>query len=161
MKSWLAKFRISAAMDAGKPLPESLRQKIAADPELERFTRRTEDLGRTLRSVPPAESGLHDSIMRSVRNAARREQLSRSLAPSWLSAAAAVAALAIVCIWATLHRSTPPGRESLDGAFMVLEMSEQMPNTMPKMVMGPLSDEWARVDHDVQDTTQVLLASFP
>gem|GEM_PF-3216184 len=148
-------------MDAGKPLPESLRQKIAADPELERFARRTEALGRSLRSVPPADAGLHDSIMRSVRNAARREQPQRSPTPSWLAATAAVAALTIVCIWATFHRPTPPGRESLDGAVMVLEMSEQMPNTMPKMVMGPLSDEWARVDQDVQDTTHVLLASFP
>jgi len=161
MKSWLAKFRISAALDARKPLPESLRQKIAADPELERFTRRTEALGRVLRSVPTAESGLHDSIMRSVRDAARREQPSRSLAPSWFWPAAAVAGLAIVCTWATFHRPTPPGRQSLDGAFMVLEVSEQMPNTMPKMVMEPLSDEWARVDQDVQDTTHVLLASFP
>jgi hypothetical protein len=40
-------------------------------------------------------------------------------------------------------------------------MSEQMPDTMPKLVMAPLSDEWARVDRNVQDTTQVLLASFP
>ena len=161
MKSWLAKLRISIAMDAGKPLPESLRQKIAADPELEHFTRRTEALGRALRSVPSAEVGLHNSIMRSVRNAARRDETRRSPVPSWLSPAAAVAALTLVCIWATLHRPTPPGRESLDGALMVLEVSEQMPNTMPKMVMAPLSDEWARVDHDVQDTTQVLLASFP
>jgi len=161
MKSWLAKFRISAAMDAGKPLPESLRQKIAADPELERFARRTEALGRGLRSVPPAEPGLHDCIMRSVRDAARREQPRRAPAPSWLAASAAVAALTIACFWATFHRPTPPGRESLDGAVLVLEISEQMPNTMPKMVMAPLSDEWARVDHDVQDTTQVLLASFP
>jgi hypothetical protein len=40
-------------------------------------------------------------------------------------------------------------------------MSEQMPDTMPTLVMAPLSDEWARVDRAVQDTTQVLLASFP
>jgi hypothetical protein len=161
MKSWLAKFRISTAMDSGKPLPESLRQKIAADPELERFTRRTEALGRALRSVPPAQPALHDSIMRSVRNAARREEPRRALVSSWLTAAATVAALTIACGWAIYHRPATAGRQSLDGAVMVLEMSEQMPNTMPKMVMAPLSDEWARVDHDVQNTTQVLLASFP
>ena len=44
---------------------------------------------------------------------------------------------------------------------MVLQMSEQMPDAMPRMVMAPLSDEWARVDRDLKDTTQVLLASFP
>ena len=80
MKSWLAKFRISAALDAGKPWPEPL--KIAADPELERFARRTEALGRALRSVPPAAPLLHDSIMRAVRtftpaSGALPEQLDR------------------------------------------------------------------------------------
>jgi hypothetical protein len=161
MKSWLAKFRISTAMDAGKPLPESLRQKIASDPELERFARRTEALGRALRTVPPTESGLHDSIMRSVRSAARREQPRSAPTLSWLAASVAVAVLTISCIWGAFRRQTPPNQQSLNGAVMVLEMSEQMPNTMPKVVMGPLSDEWARVDQDVQDTTHVLLASFP
>jgi hypothetical protein len=159
MKSWLAKFRISTALDAGKPLPESL--KIAADPELERFARRTEALGRALRSVPQAEPLMHDSIMRAVRAAGRREQPRRALAPWWLTASATGAALAVICLWAVFHRPAPPGRQSLDGAVMVLEMSERMPDTMPKMVMAPLSDEWARVDRDLQDTTQVLLASFP
>jgi hypothetical protein len=44
---------------------------------------------------------------------------------------------------------------------MVLEMSQELPNAMPSLVMSPLSDEWERVDHNLQDTTQVLLASFP
>jgi hypothetical protein len=78
-----------------------------------------------------------------------------------LTASAAVAALAVACFWATLHHPASARRQSLDGAVMVLEMSEKMPDTMPKMVMAPLSDEWARMDHDLQDTTQVLLASFP
>jgi hypothetical protein len=159
MKSWLTKFRISAALDAGKPWPDSL--KIAADPELERFARRTEALGRALRSVPPAAPLLHDSIMRAVRAAARRQQPRRALAPWWLAASAVVAALAVICLWPAFHRPAAPGRPSLDGAVLVLEMSEQMPDTMPKLVMAPLSDEWARVDRNVQDTTQVLLASFP
>jgi hypothetical protein len=42
-----------------------------------------------------------------------------------------------------------------------LEMGEKMSDTMPSLVMAPLSEEWARVDHDLQNTTQVLLASFP
>jgi hypothetical protein len=78
-----------------------------------------------------------------------------------LAASAVVAALAVICLWPAFHRPAAPGRPSLDGAVLVLEMSEQMPDTMPKLVMAPLSDEWARVDRNVQDTTQVLLASFP
>jgi ferric-dicitrate binding protein FerR (iron transport regulator) len=161
MKSWLTKFRISAALDAGKPLPQSLRQRIATDPELERFTRRTEALGRALRSVPPAAPSQRDSIMRAVGAAARQEQPRRALAPSWLAASAAVAALAVMLLWTAFHRPASPGPQSLDGAVMVLQMSEQMPDAMPRMVMAPLSDEWARVDRDLKDTTQVLLASFP
>ncbi|HTA31589.1 MAG TPA: hypothetical protein VK731_13940 [Candidatus Cybelea sp.] len=161
MKSWLTKFRISAAMDAGKPLSESLRQEMAADPELERFARRTEALGRALRSVPPAAPSQHDSIMRAVRAAARRDKLARWFSPSWLAVSATVAALAVMCCWIIIHRPMPANRQSLDGAAMVLELSEQMPDTMPKMVMAPLSNEWARVDRDLRDTTQVLLASFP
>jgi hypothetical protein len=161
MKSWLAKFRISAALDAGKPLPPSLRRAIATDPELERFMRRTENLGRALRKPPLAEPALHDSIMRAVRAATRPEPPRRTFGAAWLAATASLAALAVVCFWMGFHRQAARGGQSLAGAAMVLEMSEKMPNTMPSLVMSPLSDEWARVDHDLQNTKQVLLASFP
>jgi len=164
MKSWLSKWRISAALDAGKPLSESLQRKIAADPELERFAKRTQVLGQNLRSLPPSGPPLHDSIMRAVRAAARLEQPRRAPVLSWLAASgavAALAALAAVCLYLTFLRTKPPGRQALDGPVMVLEMSENMPASMPTLVMSPLSDEWARMDHDLQSTTQVLLASFP
>jgi ferric-dicitrate binding protein FerR (iron transport regulator) len=161
MKSWLAKFRISTALDAGEPLPKSLRRAIAADPELERFTRRTESLGRSLRRPPLADASMHDSIMRAVRAAAREQQPRRVPGVAWLAVSASVAALVVVCLWIGIHRSAQPGGQSLNGAAMVLEMGERMPDTMPALVMAPLSDEWARVDHDLQNTKQVLLASFP
>jgi len=89
MKSWLSKWRISAALDAGQPWPESLRRKIAADPELELFTKRTQALGQTLRSLPPSAPPLHDAIMRAVRAAARPEQPRRAPVLSWLAASGA------------------------------------------------------------------------
>jgi ferric-dicitrate binding protein FerR (iron transport regulator) len=161
MKSWLAKFRISSALDAGEPLPKSLRRAIAADPELELFTRRTERLGRSLRRPPLAEASMHDSIMRAVRDAAHQRQPRRAPRVGWLAVSASAAALAVVCFLMGIHRPVQPGGKSLDGAVMVLEMSETMPETMPSMVMAPLSDEWARVDHQLQNTREVLLASFP
>jgi hypothetical protein len=161
MKSWLSKWRISAALDAGQPLSESLRRKIAADPELERFAKRTQALGQTLRSLPPSGLPLHDSIMRAVRDAARREQPRHAPVLTWLAAWGAVAALAVVCLYLGFLRPKPPGSQALDGPVMVLEMSENMSATMPSYVMSPLSDEWARVDRDLQSTTQVLLASLP
>jgi hypothetical protein len=128
---------------------------------LERFARRTESLGRALRKPPLAEASMHDSIMRAVRAAARQEQPRRAPWAAWVAAPASIAAVAVVCVWMGYHRSAPAGGRSLDGAVMVLEMSEKMPNAMPSLVMSPLSEELARVDHDLQNTTQVLLASFP
>jgi len=154
MKSWWTKFRISNALDSGKPLPASLRQKIAADPELERFAR-------PLRSLPPVNPALHDSIMRAVRASARRERPQPASALSWLAASSILAALAVVCLWMVHPDSAPSGRPTLDQPLMLLEMSEQMTATMPSLVMAPLSNEWARVNHDVQETTQILLASLP
>ncbi|HEY3862757.1 MAG TPA: hypothetical protein VGO59_12805 [Verrucomicrobiae bacterium] len=161
MKSWLAKFRISAAMDAGEPLPKSLRRAIAADPELERFARRTGALGSALRNAPQTSADLHGGIMRAVRAGAQREQPRRAFGAGWLAAGASAAAVAGVCLWISFHHLAPASRQPLDGAVMVLEMGEKLPNTMPSLVMAPLSNEWARVDHDLQSTTQVLLASFP
>ena len=161
MKSWLAKFRISIALDADKPLPESLRQKIAANPELKRFARRTQSLGAVLRGVPPSDActARFHHARHQVRGGARQPR--RAPASSWLAASAAVAALTAMCLWLASHRQTPPGPRSLDGPAMVLEMSENLPGAMPSIVMAPLSNEWARVDRDVQATTQVLLASLP
>jgi hypothetical protein len=161
MKSWLAKFRISTALDSGRPLPESLRRAIAADSELDRFARRAQDLGRALRNPPPGQPALRDSIMRAVRVAARERQPRRAPQTAWLAASGVLAAVAVICVWMNFHRQASPGARSLDGPVVVLEMSEEMPKTMPAFVMAPLSDEWARVDRNVHDTTQVLLASFP
>ena len=161
MNSWWIKFRISNALDSGKPLSASLRQKISADPELERFARRMQALRQPLRSLAPSDPSLHDSIMRAVRDSSRREQQRRSPILSWLAASATVAALAVICLWVAWPRPAQPGRTSLDGPAMVLEMSETMPAAIPSAVMAPLSNEWARVNHDVQHTTQILLASLP
>jgi hypothetical protein len=163
MKSWLAKFRISAALDAGKPLPESLRRAMAADPDLERFARRTQALGRALRNPPPSHPAPHEAIMRAVRAkaAARREQPRRASWAVWLAAPASVALLAVVCYWKVAPPPAPADGPSLAGAVQVLEMGETMSGAMPSAVMAPLTQEWARVDHDLQNTTQVLLASFP
>jgi hypothetical protein len=162
MKTWLAKFRISVALDAGQPWPESLRRAVAADPALARFAQRTEILGRALRlAPPPVEPALRDSIMRAVRAAARAEPSRRAPVSVWRAATAAVAAVAVVCLWTAHHHPAPPGRQSLDGAVAVLEIGEQIPGAMPSLVMSPLSNEWDRMDRNLRDTTQVLLASFP
>jgi len=162
MISWLAKLRISTALDAGKPLPESLRRAIATDPELAYFARRAEEMGQALRTPPPVAPAMHDSIMRAVRASARREQPRRApVAAWWWVTTGAVAAVAVVFIWTTRARQASLRGQSLDGARMVLELSEHLPSDMPSFVMSPLSNEWALVDRNLQDTKQVLLASLP
>ncbi len=148
-------------MDAGEPLPKSLRRAIASDPELEQFTRRTERLGRSLRRPPLADASLHDSIMRAVRAAAHPRQPRRSPGLVWLASSVCAGSLVVVSVWMGFRPPAHPPGKSLDGAVMVLEMGERMPNTMPSMVMAPLSDEWARVDHQLQNTREVLLTSLP
>ncbi len=165
MRTWLAKFRISTALDSGAPLPAKLRQKIAADAELQKFVCRADALGRALKhQPPPAGPPLHESIMRAVRESARRGQPRRAPVLFWLTISPALAAVAVVagaCLWLAFHHAAPHGAGSLDGPARVLEMSEEMPKTMPLAMLAPLSNEWARVDRDMRDTTQVLLASFP
>jgi len=114
MKSWLTKFRISTALDAGKPLPASLRQKISADPELERFVQRAEALGQPLRRPPAANPSLHDAIMRAVRASAQRGQPRHAPMLSWLAASATVATLAVVCLWMALPR---PASQDMPSPF--------------------------------------------
>jgi hypothetical protein len=162
MKSWLSKWKISAALDSGQPLPESLRRKIDADPELQRFAQRAQALGQTLRSPPPSgPPDFHDSIMRAVRSSARAEQPRRVPVWSWLAASGAVAAVAVACLYLSSLRPKVERREALDGPVKILKMGENISTTVPSFAMSPLSNEWAHVDHDLQDTAQVLLASLP
>jgi hypothetical protein len=166
MISWLAKFRISSALDSGQAPPKHFRRKIAADAELQGFARRADALGRALASQtpPPADPALHNAIMRAVRETARRGQTRVapvSFSLTAVSTVTAVVALAGVCLWLANHRAVPAGGPTLAGPGLVFEMSQQMPNAMSSAMLAPLTNEWELVDRDVQDTTQILLASFP
>jgi hypothetical protein len=121
MKSWLTKFRISTALDSGEPLPPSLRQKIAADPELEHFAHQAQALGRPLLRLPSAGPSLHDSIMRAVRaSAQRREQPRRAPMFSWLAASAAFAATVMFCLWLAYPHSVSREMPSPFGGLALL-----------------------------------------
>ena len=161
MKLFLTKLRISSALDSGKPLPESLRRKIAADPELERFVRQSQILERNAPEPPPSDPALHDSIMLAVRATARRWQRKHAPALSWLAPAATLAALALAGAWVLQSRNALRAKVPMDGPIALLEMGKGMSATVPSMVMAPLTNEWARVSHDVEDTKQIVLGSFP
>ena len=111
MTSWFAKFRISAALDGGKALTPSLRQRITTSDDLRRFEESTIALDRGLKETPPTPElphSLHSSIMRAVREGSRSTVPERRPALlRWLPAPA-LAALVLVGSSA----SAPPSRSA-------------------------------------------------
>jgi hypothetical protein len=163
MKSWIAKFRISAALDAGKPVPRRLRHIIAGSDELRRFEHTTAVLDRALRqeTLPETPPWLHNSIMGAV-CAAESPTRARRLAWRWL-AGPAVAALAFMGVWFAIQRIPPPDRldPPLAIATTTLEMSNEMAQQAPTVMLTPLAQELEGLKLDLDNTTQFLLASLP
>jgi len=133
---------------------------------LAKFTRSQEDVERALRRPAPAPKAaleLHASIMRAVRAARHEEQPRRKPFSMWLMVSGVGVSLAAVCAGLLLwpHATTPPtvmaSSELAQAPGTALDLGAQVPG----LLMAPLSNELARVDHDIHHTTQVLLASFP
>jgi hypothetical protein len=114
---------------------------------------------------PQAPPSLHGAIMRAVRVDERPVTVVRrelTFLP-WFSASAA-AVLALLVVWFAAHGpARPPGRDvqSLAAAMTALEMGGQVARAVPSSVVNPLADELARVNQDLDNTAQFLLASLP
>ena len=151
-------------MDSGKPLPDSVRRAMAADPELQQFARQTQSLEGSAKTSAAAESPIHDPIMRAVRNSrhsTHRTELKHSLFLPWAATGISVAAVSLVCFAIVRHQNqVKEGTQSLNEAVAVLQLGEKMTNTVPYL-LSPLSNELARVDRNLEDTKKILLASFP
>ncbi len=172
MKSLIAKFRISAALDAGKTLSRSLRQKIAVSDELRRFESDTSALVSALKDAPPESeipATIHRSIMDAVRNAERvPAPKGYGAARHWLPPPALASLLLLLAIlWALLPSVKPrppaPGgpEQALAAATTALEMGDEVARGAPAEVVAPLTDELARLQRDLDHTTQFVLASLP
>jgi hypothetical protein len=169
MKNLFAKFRLSNALDdkAAGPLPDALGEKISDNPELRDFAQRTESLDRALRhspAVPAADSSLHNSIMRAVR-ASELEPAPR-FNPMTFGLATAGLAMAVIGIWLALRPATSgfprqSNARSLAAAQAVIDMGSEISRSVPSSMVGPLTNELACVDHDIQDTTKFVLAMLP
>jgi hypothetical protein len=176
MKNLLTKFRLSNALDekAGGPLPDALREKIAACPELRDFAQRAAALDRGLRRPPAgpgADAMCHQSIMRAVRASAAESAASGAgcsplpfgRAPMTIG----FAAMAAIAIWLAVRPPAPglpagaSNAQSLAAAQIVLDVSGEISRSMPDAVVAPLSNELACVDHDIRDTTQFILGVLP
>lgn len=170
MKKLLMKFRLSNALDDGaaRPVPDALRQKIGAWPELRDFAQRAAALDRAFRRPPPvhpADPTLHHSIMRAVRATAATSVPRRM--PMRLGFATASVALAAIAIWLAARSAAPvlltaqPDAKVFAAAQTVLDLGSEVSRSVPGAVVAPLSNEWASVDHDIRDTTQFILAAVP
>lgn len=162
MKLWFAKFRLSNALDSGRPLPRELRRQLETRDELRTFAGRVYEMDSALRERPAtqAPSDLHDSVMQAVRGV---ERSGRSAPRSinwvgWLPAPAL--ALCAICAWLWLSHRQAETRSlpSLSSAF---ESGEQMAKTFPAELVDPLQEELRRVNLDLDDTARFLVASVP
>src|SRR5205814_484525 len=103
MRCWLAKFRLSAAMDSGQRLSMSLRAGLEHSIELRNCFGAWRRLERELHvAVPPIDlpASLHNSVMQAVRReslVSARSRLPRL--PALRLAGAAALAVALVSIW--------------------------------------------------------------
>ncbi len=166
MKTWFAKFRISSALDTGRPVPESVRCALVGSDELRGFERSVANLDQALREArpeSPTPARLHNSIMNAVRAAeppvtARRP----ALALRWLAASSLAAVVVIAASWIGLRPSPQPVRpSSLAMASTAVEVSSQAPQVVPEAMIAPLSDELERVESDCDGGFQTVLASLP
>jgi hypothetical protein len=167
MKSWFTKLRISAAVDDGHKPSASLRRNIDGSEQLQSFEDELKAVDRALKQCTPkpqAPAGLHRSIMQAVRTAERPAAAPAGLAFLRWAAAPVAVALALVAVWLTLRGpAVPPTQatQSLAAATTALEMSGKLAQTMPSAVVAPLSDELARLNRDLDNTAQFILASLP
>ncbi|WP_040549894.1 hypothetical protein [Pedosphaera parvula] len=165
MKTFLAKFKISTALDAGKPIPDHIPETKAND--VRQFAKNASALDRALKqSVPQPETSpsLHNSIMQAVRQAERPQANFSFNVLRWLPATS-LAALLLLIVWWTLQspRSTANpelNSQALAMAADALEMGNQI-STMPSVAMNPVSDELDRLNQDLTRTADFLLASIP
>ncbi len=156
MKEWFAVLRDIVALSVGLkptgPLPGDLEHEMTM-------------LDRALKETAPklqAPPSLHRSIMRAVRAAERP-----SVSPGWSFLkwlpAPALVALALLAWHAQRGPASrsAPSPQSLAAAATALAIGGQMAQAMPAAVVAPLADELARLNRDLNNTAQFLLASLP
>ena len=164
-------IRISAALDDRRALPNWLRKRLNCSDDLRHFEQGLRAMDQALRHAPvkpEVTASFHDSIMRAVRAAemCAVPQHKHSIL-RWLPAPALVA-LTVLGVWYALHQPVPatvqtpvPNTQSLAATATALEMSDLVVRDIPSAVLRPLSEEWARVNLDMDNTAQFLLASLP
>jgi hypothetical protein len=167
MRLWFAKARLSAALDAGQQPSAGLRRRLNGSPELRGFEQEMLALDRALKQTAPkpeAPVSLHRSIMQAVQAAncpADAQRESATLHWARVPGLAVIIALALCWVLHGPMRQPAQTAQSLAAATTALEMGGQLARAVPTAVVAPLSDELERLNRDLDNTAQFLLASLP
>jgi hypothetical protein len=158
---------MSVALKAGLKPSGPLRGKRSGSEQPGDLEQEMTALDRALKETAPkpqAPPSLHRSIMQAVRATERPAPAPGGLSfLKWLPAPALVA-LALLVVWHAQRgtvRPPAPDPRSLAAATAALEMGGQMAQAMPSAVVAPLKDELERLNRDLDNTAQFLLASLP
>ena len=167
MKLWFTKARISAALDAGRKPSAWLRRGISGSDELRGFEQEMTALDRALKQTVPRPEmppSLHRSIMQAVRAANRPAPAQRDFAVlRWLPVPT-LAVLVLLAIWWVARGPVQPpvqDTQSLAAATTALDLGSEMARAVPSAVVSPLANELERLNRDLDNTAQFLLASLP
>jgi len=156
-------FRISNALDTKEPLSPALRGNIANSDELKVFSRWAAEVDQSLRNeVPQSDSPtwLHGSVMNAIR-AEERAVERKDYFPALRQFALGACVVAIgFGIWGSLNRPAPTQPASIAGVVDALDFRNEINETIPKVQVS-LSDELERLNHDLDNATQTLIATLP
>ena len=162
MRKWLAKFRISAGLDADEPQRGQRPHGKSPSAEINQYEGSMNSLERRLKATHPTTPvpvALHASVMRAVRSAAEsQERPSARWVLRWLPAPA-LAMLVVFGLW-LLSRS-PHESPSLTAPAIALEQGQEMAQKAPGVVLAPLSQEMNNLNRDFQNAVELLVASVP
>ena len=171
MKTWLTKWRISNALDKRKPLPPAVERALAESAELRRFAANAAAVDQALaktRPEPTDPASLHAAIMRAVRSAETSEPSGWQNFWPRLIPASALTLLILLSVFGVQHFSRPPAAtspvtetSSLAIASSALETGGNLVRAMPGVALSPLSDEMIRLNRDLTNAQNYLLASLP
>ena len=171
MTTWLTKLKISQALDDGKPLAPAVKRAVAQSTELRQFANDVFAVDRVLKNRTPAPAvpaGLHAGIMRAVRSAELAPRSGWEVLWERFIPASALALLVLLSLFGTGRSSRSPaevafrdGLSSLAIASSTLEAGGTLVRTMPEAALNPLANEMLRLNRDLTNAQNYLLAALP
>lgn len=170
MKSWLLKFKISNALNEGRPLPPELAKTVASSKTARDFAESASTLARALKNQAlqcEVPSSLHQSIMRTVRAESRSQNAAPVFWPRWIPVSSFACLVVLAFVIAVHNSNIPPASVTQSEARAIyvadsaLEFGGNIVRQAPDAAISPLEDEMQAMHHDLDRTKDFLIASLP